>query len=129
MKRRSNLFNAFRRDRLAGLWLAALLLLVPYLQPMSEALAAGKPFASEICTSFGSLDRAATPVAADDCPSCISGSHVPQPSYMPDGTAAIPASLAEAPIFRPTRTDGAGEHGSKRWLAPPGQAPPSRDLI
>jgi hypothetical protein len=129
MKRRLNLFNAFRRDRLAGLWLAVLLLLVPYLQPMSEALAAGKPFAAEICTSFGSLDKAVTPVAADDCPSCISGSHVPQPAYMPDGVTALPMQWAEEQKFRPELTDTGGGLYAKRWLAPPGQAPPSHDLI
>ena len=129
MKLRPNLFNAFRRDRLAGLWLAALLLLVPYLQPMSEALASGKPFAAEICTSFGSLDKAAAPVAADDCPSCISGSHVPQPASLPDGATALPAQLAKEPKFRPALTDTGGRLCAKRWLAPPGQAPPSRDLI
>jgi hypothetical protein len=73
MKRRPNLFNAFRRDRLAGLWLAALLLFVPYLQPLSEALAAGKPFAGEICSTFGTSGKAAMPGLADDCSACISG--------------------------------------------------------
>jgi hypothetical protein len=124
MKRRLNLFNAFRLDRLAGLWLAALLLFVPYVQPLSEALAAGKPFAGEICSTFGTSGRAAVPALADDCAACIAGSHAPQ-------VAAIPA-LGEPCLVRPEQASIGHSFDrqelarpEKRWFAPPGQGPPS----
>ena len=125
MKCRANLFDAFRRDRLAGLWLAAILLFIPYVQPMSEALAAGKPFAGEICSTFGTSGKAAVPAMADDCAACIAGSHAPQ-------LAAVPADVARtiAPPFSLANPAYTGHEPPlpqrpKRWLAPPGQGPPS----
>ena len=125
MMRRPNLFGAFRRDRLAGLWLAAILLFIPYVQPMSEALAAGKPFAGEICSTFGTSGKAAVPAMADDCAACIANSHAPQLAAITavgDG-AIVPAISLDDPAF------SAEPHAlplpSKRWLAPPGQGPPS----
>ena len=126
MKRRPNLFNAFRRDRLAGLWLAALLLFVPYVQPLSEALAAGKPFFSgEICSTFGTSGKAALPALVDDCAVCIANTHTPQVAALPadfTGIAALAGSDASA-AFSADRS--APPAPSKLWIAPPGQGPPS----
>ena len=124
MKRRSKLFEDFRRDRLAGLWLAALLLFLPYVQPLSEAMAAGKPFAAEICSSFGVPDKASSPVAADDCPDCIAGTHAPQfAAISPDAYGTV------VPLLRPFATVAferpAAALEAKRWISPPGQGPPS----
>jgi hypothetical protein len=125
MKRRPNLFNAFRRDRLAGLWLAALLLFVPYLQPLSEALAAGKPFAGEICSTFGTSGKAAMPGLADDCAACISGSHAPQLGAVPADGVLLLLRLPELDSVDLSLDRYALASPQKRWFAPPGQGPPS----
>lgn len=129
MKQETSLMQVFRRDRLVGVWLALLLLLSPYLQPMSEAMAAGKPFAAEICTSFGASDKASAPVAADDCPDCIAGSHAAIKAFLPgDWNARDAYSGAATASYLVSDRDEPGII-SKRWLAPPGHAPPSAELI
>ena len=93
LKRRTHLLPAVRRDRISGLWLALLLLFVPFIQPLSEANAAGKPFAAVICSTFGVPGQAAVPGLADDCATCIAGQHAPQ--------SAVPADGLSAKVFLP----------------------------
>lgn len=129
MSHKQQFFAALRRDRFAGLWLLLLLLLVPYVQPLSEAMAAGKPFAAEICTSFGASDKASAPVAADDCPDCIAGSHAAIKAFLPgDWNTRDAYSGAVTASYLVSDRDEPGII-SKRWLAPPGHAPPSAELI
>jgi hypothetical protein len=66
--RRSQLFAMFRSERLLGVWVALLLLLVPFFHPMAEANAAGRLDAGIICSSFGSASGYVSPARADDCP-------------------------------------------------------------
>lgn len=126
MRLRPSLFSAFRRDRLAGFWLAALLLIVPFIQPLSEAHAAGKPFAAEICSAFGTQGKAVIPGLADDCAACIVGTHAPQLSAGPQGGAeAILPDLFAASLADLAIAPGHVPDGQRRRLMPPGQAPPS----
>ena len=98
LKRRISLLHALRRDRISGLWLAILLLFVPFIQPLSEANAAEKPFAAVICSTFGVPGQAAVPGLADDCATCIAGQHAPQ--------SAVPADEDSAAIFLPFSGSG-----------------------
>jgi hypothetical protein len=88
-----------------------------------------KPFAAEICTSFGASDKASAPVAADDCPDCISGSHAALKAFLPGDWNACDAYSGN--VTASYLVSDRDEPGiiSKRWLAPPGQAPPSAELI
>lgn len=125
MRTEPGLFKAIRRDRLPGLWLAALLLFIPFLQPLSEALASDKPFAAEICTSFGKKDGASAPVAADDCAACIAGAAGPALSALPDSGTMVGQPLRNFDVitFLAGRLPNPPVSGT--WLAPPGQGPPS----
>jgi hypothetical protein len=125
LKRRISLLHALRRDRISGLWLAILLLFVPFIQPLSEANAAEKPFAAVICSTFGVPGQAAVPGLADDCATCIAGQHAPQ--------SAVPADEDSAAIFLPFSGSGPAGFSSpltrpvaaSQWkMKPPGQAPP-----
>lgn len=116
-----------RRERAAGIWLAFFLLLVPFLQPLAEANAAGKPFAAEICTAFGQPGKAALPALADDCAACIAG-HAAQASIIPADELSS-AGIHPLPVSGPadfpsplTRTDAADVW----WMKPPAHGPPSR---
>lgn len=120
-------FLGIDRDRPLMAVLGLLLLLVPVFHPLAEAFAAGKPYASVICTTFGarrSLDQSGNsqPGAADDCPCCIAcsthcGAAVPLPAAAvlpsPSGKPlhVVPPRF-QAPLrpFEPNR--------------PPGRAPP-----
>ena len=120
------LLNAFRHDRLRGVWLALFVLCVPYFHPIAEAFAADKPFAAEICSGFGQADRDPLPAMADDCPMCLSGTYAPSVGADPATNPADlePVFLALAPADFPsplTRVDEA----QKDWLLPPGRAPPA----
>lgn len=121
--RRASVLQDLRRDRIAGAWLAIVLLFLPFLQPLAEAKAAGKPFAAVICSSYGVSGNAVFPGLADDCPACVVGHHVPLFS-VPAATAECVLPLAGAepadfpsPLSRPL--------AASPWkLKPPGQAPP-----
>jgi hypothetical protein len=118
--------SAFRHDRLRGVWLALFVLFIPYFHPIAEAMAAGKPFAAEICTAFGQTSRDVIPAQADDCPMCIGGTFAPglgaDPAINPADLQPVFLTLAPADFPSPlTRVDVA----QKDWLMPPGRAPPS----
>jgi hypothetical protein len=118
-------FTPFRRSRFAGVWLAMLLLAVPFIQPLSEANAAGKPFAAVICSAFGSPGGAVLPGLADDCPACIAGQHTSQ--FTISG-GALPADIL-VPAFRSGASDFpspiALPAAASQWkIKPPGHAPP-----
>ena len=122
----SQLTSVLRRERFAGVWLAFILLLVPFLQPLAEANAAGKPFAAEICTTFGQPGKAAIAGLADDCGNCISGHARPVSVIPADEWASAWLHLLEVagPADFPsplTRTDAADVW----WMKPPAQGPPA----
>lgn len=121
-----HLLGILRRDRVAGIWLAFLLLLVPFLQPLAEANAAGKPFAAEICTTFGQPGKAALPALADDCGACIAGHWNP--------ASLIPADELASAVIHPLPVSGSADFPSPLtrtdaadvwWMKPPAHGPPS----
>lgn len=122
MSRRQTLLSIFRRDRMPGLWLALLLLLVPFVQPLAEANAAGKPFSAVICSTFGVAGEAAIPGLADDCAACVAGQHVP----------ILAVASVQAPVFAVLSSMASGfaqrasalEFAGHWTLKPPGHAPP-----
>ncbi len=125
LKRRTNLLHALRRDRIAGAWLALLLLFVPFIQPLSEANAADKPFAAVICSTFGMPGKAVLPGLADDCAACIAGQHAP--------LFTISAGALPADVILPSSGSGPADFSSpltrpvaaNQWkMKPPGHAPP-----
>ena len=120
------LLNAFRHNRLRGVWLALFVLFIPYFHPIAEAMAADKPFAAEICSGFGQTDRDPLPAMADDCPMCVSGTYAPSIgadlANNPADLQPVFLALAPADLLHPfTRVDEAQRH----WLLPPGRAPPA----
>lgn len=116
------LLNIFRRDRIPGLWLALLLLLVPFVQPLAEANAAEKPFSAIICSTFGVAGKAAIPGLADDCAACVAGQHAP----------VLVVAAVQAPVLAVPSSKASGFSLSAtalittvQWtLKPPGHAPP-----
>ncbi len=120
--RRHTLLSTFRRDRTPGLWLALLLLLVPFVQPLADANAAGKPFSAVICSTFGVAGEAAIPGLADDCAACIAGQHAPVMAVAPVQATVFAVAPFIASFFS-LHADPLDIVG--RWtLKPPGHAPP-----
>ncbi len=119
----NNMLTALRCERLPGVWLALFVLLLPFLHPLAEAKAANRPFASEICTTFGQTGKAALPGLADDCPVCV----------VANGGMDLTTTCADFSIIRhPLNVQATDFHKpcdhvavvTANWLQPPGQAPP-----
>ena len=124
--RRQTLLNIFRRDRVPGLWLALLLLLVPFIQPLAEANAAEKPFLAVICSTFGIAGEVAIPGLVDDCAACIACQHAPVLAVLPANASAavFVVTSSKPPRFSlPATALGAAGHWT---MKPPGHAPPVR---
>lgn len=117
------MLTALRRERLAGVWLALFILLLPFLHPLSEANAANRPFASEICTTFGQTGKAALPGLADDCPVCVvANCGMDLTTTSADFSIMRHPLVAQAADFHKPSDHVA--FASANWLQPPGQAPP-----
>jgi hypothetical protein len=119
----NNVLTALRRDRLHGVWLALFVLLLPFLHPIAEANAANRPFASEICTTFGQTGKAALPGLADDCPVCIVANGMLDVNTTSSNFSVVrhPRIVQVADFHKPN------DHiafARANWLQPPGQAPP-----
>lgn len=121
-----SLLRIFRRDRILGLWLALLLLIVPSVQPLAEANSAEKPFSAVICSTFGVAGEAAIPGLANDCAACIAGQHAPVLAVTPSKLEAEQIALVERTTIGVRQQSANPLSPSDSWkLKPPGRAPPA----
>lgn len=114
-----------RKERKLGVLLALLLVLVPFLHPLAEANAAGRPDAGVICSSFGAADGKINPAMPDDCPMGIAGCGVVATVVKSEAAAPEAISYPEVCAFT-LRQDHRQDGGELAlWRRPPGRAPPA----